>query len=327
MRERFARDRVLARGLGGAVVLLKHLVDVGDAVEGGVHVGHVEAAFAAELFDDLAHFGNGRAAAGGRAGLLRELVFVDVLPVVAQHALGDGSRAIALLPLVHHRHVEDPDVAAGGVLLHVVREPVAHGLRGNLHLGSGRHHREPHEVHAEEAALRRLDAPRELRGRIGLRKRLHGLLELLLALELARLGLRRGPLAVQQFSAHFLEQCLEFFLPHAASGVARVEERKFHARDALGSEVQLRLVHGNAVPHHRARVEAVDDVALLGRELEAVVLVVDREVHGRRLPGVRLRERFARVERGLRANCAQRREGAPGAASRKRPHHGQTFVL
>ena len=311
--EALERQFALALGLRRLVVLLDVLLYV---LEGARHRDYVliaEPAFRANRLDGFLHFVYGSSAARRRAGRLRDLVLVDGEAVVPENALARRRRAVALLPLVHHRHAVDPDISVGvflDVRLRLRLGDDSARLRGCLLLRAAlRVHRNADIVCGQVLRLHAVHAPDEIYVAVALVPLLRELVAAGLELLLRRV--RADLPARLRLRGDVVEKLPERFRVEACGTpvVAPVVERHLDARRAVRAVVYPRLPHLEPVPRAGVALHAVDDVALLAREAEAVPLVVHGEVNGRLRPGVRLCEVRPEVARGKHQRKYQREHG------------------
>ena len=244
-------------------------------------------------------------------------------PVVPQHALRDGRRAVPLLPLVNHRDVvyeHVPVRALRHVFLYLRALSFAGlRLRGGLRAPLLRRRRGGGEGEAQVLDVAPVvgveggKPPHELPARLGLR--IHapvadGAVLQRSLLRLRRLALRhrlvnRRDLLLQLGEAYSgpprrLDDLPVAHLAQLGVRVAAVVERELHAGDGVPVprlvEEHPGLPDLQPMPRTRRGVEAVDLVARLARELEALRLVVNREKLRLLRPRLLVREKGPEVQ-------------------------------
>ena len=289
------------------VVLLDLVLEVADAGGHGDDGLIAQPLLLSDGPHDLPHRVDARTALGRRSCQLRDLVLVDRVAIVAEHALRHRRGAIALLSLVHHRHVIDVDVAVRTLrdvvldlrLARLPGRPLRQRADLRLDRALGRQ-REPQVVDAPVLLrIRRGESPDELGRRIGLCERAaiaHRAVRLgrLLGLRLVRRINLLGDLGdrlLQRGDVHRL-----------VLRIPAVVERQLHAQDLLVLaalvEVDFRLPDLEPVPRTGVVLQAVDDVAVFAREGETLLRMLDSEEFGLPRPRFLVREERAQIERG-----------------------------
>ena len=249
-------DLLLLVPLRLAVVVRDHPVELRVFPLG--NRAHVDVQPALQRGERLEHGIGARAAAGTGVRDLRHLVLIHRHAVIAEDPFGCRDRAIALRPLIHHRHIFDEDIAARIAREICGERSFAHALprgrrgrgeRTEAELLRQRRHAQPHELRAKLHARRLRILLRavfeEVNGR-RLRPRKARRLHRARILPAEIHGLRadfRGDRRLPRFELlfKFRAACKSA----AAVGVTPVENREVHAEQFPGLKLDHRFLHRN----------------------------------------------------------------------------------